>query len=253
MSVLSVRMRVHLLPEEVISSASNTYTKKAKRLGMGILPLGRLKMAIFTYSNILLSVSLINITNGRVRWRPSSATSTVWSTCTKPPKRRGTLGAYSGHTRTTTPNVYNTSSTTTVLSHAIGDTRTELYTPHNKYTHKERERERKKEKHKTKLANNKIWLSIFYTSIAGKCRHQTMSPCTSNITSDTRFLTSRVLLSLLIPSKAARGSHAALLCELKSWWTFAVAFRYFSQTTALFPPPRWISFLPSFVPKDTTT
>ena len=39
---------------------------------------------------------------------------------------------------------------------AIGDTRTELYTPHNKYTHKERERERKKEKHKTKLANNKI-------------------------------------------------------------------------------------------------
>ena len=42
------------------------------------------------------------------------------------------------------------------LPSAIGDTRTELYTPHNKYTHKERERERKKEKHKTKLANNKI-------------------------------------------------------------------------------------------------
>ena len=148
--------RVHGLPNTVNSRYSNTYAKKRKCLVMRLLPIGRLQMAIFTYSNILLSVSLINMTNGRVRWRPSSATSTVWCTCTKPPKRRGTLGAYSGQTRTTTPNVYNTSSTTTVLSHAIGDTRTELYTTHNKYTHKERERERKKEKHKTKLANNKI-------------------------------------------------------------------------------------------------
>ena len=193
---------------------------------------------------------MINLTSMRVGGRPWTATWTVWNTCTKPPKRRGTLTPCASRTRKIIPNVYNISSTTTVHYHMVGDTRTKLYTPHNKYTHKERERERKKEKHKTKLANNKIWLSIFYTSIAGKCRHQTMS-CTSNITSDTRFLTSRVLLWLLIPSKAARGSHAALLCELKSWRTFAVAFRYFSQTTALFPPPRWISFLLSFVPKDT--
>ena len=55
--------RVQMLPQTVISSASNTYAKKSKRLGIGELPHGRLKMVIFTYSNILLSVSLINIAN----------------------------------------------------------------------------------------------------------------------------------------------------------------------------------------------
>ena len=59
--------RVHLLPKTVISRYSNTYAKKPKRLGILELPLGRLKMVIFTYSNILSSVSLINITNWRVR------------------------------------------------------------------------------------------------------------------------------------------------------------------------------------------
>ena len=57
--------------------ASNTYAKKRKRLGIGELPLGRLKMVIFIYSNILLSVSMINITKVRVSWRPSTATWTV--------------------------------------------------------------------------------------------------------------------------------------------------------------------------------
>ena len=50
-------------------------------------------------------------------------------------------------TGTTTPNVYNTSSTTTVPYHAVGLTKTELYTPRNKHTHthtKERHTERKK-------------------------------------------------------------------------------------------------------------
>jgi len=49
----------------------------------------------------------------------------------KPPKRRGTLGRFSKRTRTTTPTVYNTSSTITVLSHPIGDTNTESYTCQN--------------------------------------------------------------------------------------------------------------------------
>ena len=55
-----------MLPKTVDSSASNTYAKKSKRLGIGILPQGRLNMVIFIYSNILLSVSLINMTNVRV-------------------------------------------------------------------------------------------------------------------------------------------------------------------------------------------
>ena len=36
--------------------------------------IGRLKMVISTYSNILLSVSMINIANGRVHMQPSTAT-----------------------------------------------------------------------------------------------------------------------------------------------------------------------------------
>ena len=35
-------MRVHVLPKTVISSASNTYAKKSKRLGIRILPHWRL-------------------------------------------------------------------------------------------------------------------------------------------------------------------------------------------------------------------
>jgi len=54
--------RVHVLPQKVISSASNTYTKKRKRLGVRVLQLWRLKMVIFIYSNILLSVSMMNMT-----------------------------------------------------------------------------------------------------------------------------------------------------------------------------------------------
>ena len=59
-------LRVHLLPETVISRYSNTYAKKSKCLGVRELPLGRLKMVISTYSNILLSVSMMNMTNCRV-------------------------------------------------------------------------------------------------------------------------------------------------------------------------------------------
>ena len=66
--------RVHVLPKTVISRYSNTYTKKSKRLGILDCHIGRLKMVIFTYSNILSSVSLINIRIVRVSVRPSSAT-----------------------------------------------------------------------------------------------------------------------------------------------------------------------------------
>jgi len=77
MSVLLMRMRVQELPETVISSASNTYAKKSKRLGLLGLPIGWLKRVISTYSNILLSVNMMNITIWRVSVRPRTATSTV--------------------------------------------------------------------------------------------------------------------------------------------------------------------------------
>ena len=72
-----MRWRVQMLPKTVISSASNTYAKKSKRLGIGELPLGRLKMVISTYSNILLSVSMINIDEWACMMRPRTATWTV--------------------------------------------------------------------------------------------------------------------------------------------------------------------------------
>ena len=49
------------LHEEVKAKAS---------LGLRVLPLGRLKMVIFIYSNILLSVSMINLTKLRVGMQP---------------------------------------------------------------------------------------------------------------------------------------------------------------------------------------
>ena len=104
-------------------------------------------MVIFTYSNILSSVSLINIRMGVYvggQVRPLRLFEVL---ARNRQSAVGLLGAYSGHTRTTTPNVYNTSSTTTVPYHAVGLTKTELYTPHNKHTHthtKERHTERKK-------------------------------------------------------------------------------------------------------------
>ena len=76
-SVLSVRERVQMLPQTVISSGSNTYAKKRKRHGVRVLPIGRLQMVIFTYSNILSSVSLINIAHMRVKMQPGTATWTV--------------------------------------------------------------------------------------------------------------------------------------------------------------------------------
>ena len=77
MSILSMRSRVHMLPMAVISRYSNTYAKKSKRLGIRILPIGRLEMVISTYSNILLSESMINMKNMRVGMQPWTATWTV--------------------------------------------------------------------------------------------------------------------------------------------------------------------------------
>ena len=88
-------------------------------------------MVIFIYSNILLSVSMMNLTHGRVSLQPRTATWTVWSTCTKPPKRRRTLRPYILRTNATNPSVYNTSSTTTALYQMVGDTKVENCTHHS--------------------------------------------------------------------------------------------------------------------------
>ena len=48
----------------VISRYSNTYTKTSKRLGIRILPLARLEMVIFIYSNILSQRKFDNYNEG---------------------------------------------------------------------------------------------------------------------------------------------------------------------------------------------
>ena len=113
-----------MLPMAVISNASNTY-EEVKAPWVRVLPLGRLKMVISTYSNILLSVSLINITNMRVvggHVRPLG----LFEVLARNIKRRGTLRPYEKR-KENNPSVYNTFSTTTVLSHQVGDTSTARY------------------------------------------------------------------------------------------------------------------------------
>ena len=56
---------------------------------------------------------------------PKTVNSSASNTYTKMPKRLGTIGPYEEYTRTTTPTVYNTSSTTTVHYHTVGDTNME--------------------------------------------------------------------------------------------------------------------------------
>ena len=51
--------------------------EEAKAPWAMVLPLGRLKMVISTYSNILLSVSMINMNAVRVKMRPGTANWTV--------------------------------------------------------------------------------------------------------------------------------------------------------------------------------
>ena len=97
---------------------------------------GRLKMVISTYSNILLSVSMINIAYRRVacsRERPLRLFEVLAR------NRQSAVGLwtpYATRTRTTKPNVYNTSSTNAVLSQSVGDTKMESYTAcKHRHTH----------------------------------------------------------------------------------------------------------------------
>ena len=117
--------RVQKLPNTVISSASNTY-KKRKRLGIRELPIGRLKMVIFIYLNILLNVSMINIANTRVFAAENGhldCLKYLHETAKAPWDEEAVQ-----RKRTTTSTVYNTSSTITVLIHPIGDTKAERCT-----------------------------------------------------------------------------------------------------------------------------
>ena len=62
--------RVHMLPRNGHLECLKYLREEVKAPWDSGLPLGRLKMVIFTYSNILLSVSMINMTKMRVGVRP---------------------------------------------------------------------------------------------------------------------------------------------------------------------------------------
>ena len=94
------------------------------------LPLGRLEMVIFTYSNILLSVSMINLTRCVSVGGHERPLGLFEVLARNRQSAVGLIGAYTSRTRTTTPNVYNTS-TTTALYQMVGDTSTGSYTCQN--------------------------------------------------------------------------------------------------------------------------
>ena len=83
-------------------------------------------MVISTYSNILLSVSMIIMTYGVYQCSQNGHLDCL-KYLHETAKAPWDYGPYESRTRTTNPNVYNTSSTTTVLSHAVGDTSTASY------------------------------------------------------------------------------------------------------------------------------
>ena len=79
-------------------------------------------MVISTYSNILLSVKYDKYDEVRVmggQYGHLDCLKYLHETAKAP----WTIWPYEKRTRTNTPNVYNTSSTTTVLSHLVGDTK----------------------------------------------------------------------------------------------------------------------------------
>ena len=128
----------------VISRYSNTYAKKSKRLGVGELPIWRLKMVIFIYSNTLLSESMINTTKERVQVRPVRPLGLFEVLARNRQSTVELFGRTITRTTTNTPNVYNTSSTITVLSHAVGDTKEECYAGGRIHKEKERDNERER-------------------------------------------------------------------------------------------------------------
>ena len=67
---------------------------------------------------------------------------------------------YKKRTRTTTPSVYNTSSTITVLYHAVGDTKEECFAGgehvHDTKRERERDNERERERNTTQKTRKKL-------------------------------------------------------------------------------------------------
>ena len=113
----------------VLPKRSSRGTQILTRRSQSALGLGTAawaaKMVIFIYSNILLSVSMINMTHVRVSLRPERPLELFEVLARNRQSAVGLLARIRTRTRTTTPNVYNTSSTTTVLSQPVGHTNME--------------------------------------------------------------------------------------------------------------------------------
>ena len=148
------KMRVHLLPNTVISRYSNTYAKKSKRLGIGVTASWAAKNGHLHILEYLVERKYDKYDTLRVECSRERPLGLFEVLARNRQSAVGRLGRTRTRTRTTTPvRVYNTSSTTTVLSQPVGDTKEELYTPH-KHTHTQREREREKELKKERETQN---------------------------------------------------------------------------------------------------
>ena len=114
-----MRRRVHMLPKTVISRYSNTYAKKRKRLGILILPLRAASNGHLHILEYLVEREYDNYDEMACERAAKNGHLDCLKYLHETAKAPWDYGPYETRTRKTNPNVYNTSSTTTVLSHRL--------------------------------------------------------------------------------------------------------------------------------------
>ena len=120
-----------MLPQRSSRGTQILTRRSQSALGFGVLPFGRLENGHLHVLEYLVERKFDKYDE----WACSMAAKNGHFDCLKylheTAKAPWNSRAVSTRTRTTTPNVYNTSSTTTVLSHLVGDTNMESCTRPN--------------------------------------------------------------------------------------------------------------------------
>ena len=117
-----------MLPKSVISSASNTYAKKSKRLGIWTTASWAARNGHLHILEYLVERKYDEYHEFACECAAEYGHLDCLKYLRETAKAPWDRTPYDTRTRTTTPSVYNTSSSTTVLYQTVGDTKTEYYT-----------------------------------------------------------------------------------------------------------------------------